>query len=88
MKTYDVLVAGAGPGGLGACLKAASLGLKTALIERRSRLAPLTRACSEGLLYEEEYHGDSVHVNRETGRIEFQKNDLHNLYKIYLKGWF
>jgi len=80
MKTYDVIVVGAGPGGLGACLKAASMGLKTALIERRSRLAPLARACSEGLLYEEEYHGDAVQVNRETGRIEFQKNDFYLRY--------
>ena len=31
MKTYDIIIAGAGPGGLGAALKAASLGLKAAL---------------------------------------------------------
>jgi len=71
MAHFDVAIVGAGPGGLGACLKAASLGLKTALIERRSRLSPIKRACSEGLLYEEPYNGDAIRVNREKGLIEF-----------------
>ena len=72
LKTYDVIIAGAGPGGLGACLKASSLGLKTAMIERRTRLAPLTRACSEGLLHDEFYFGDSVTINKERGSIDFK----------------
>jgi flavin-dependent dehydrogenase len=71
MKRFDVAVIGAGPAGLGACLKAASLGLKVVLIERRSRLSPIRRACSEGLLYEEPYNGDAIRINREQGRIEF-----------------
>ena len=32
---YDIAVVGAGPGGLGACMRASALGLKTALIERQ-----------------------------------------------------
>jgi flavin-dependent dehydrogenase len=71
MAIFDIAVAGAGPAGLGACLKAASRGLKAALIERRSRLSPITRACSEGFLYEEPYNGDTMRVNKEKGRIEF-----------------
>ena len=71
MAFFDVAIVGAGPAGLGACLKAASLGLNVALIERRSRLSPITRACSEGLLYEEPYNGDAIRVNREKGLIEF-----------------
>jgi flavin-dependent dehydrogenase len=71
MAIFDVAVVGAGPAGLGASLKAASLGLKVALIERRSRLSPIKRACSEGLLYEEPYNGDAIRVNREKGLIEF-----------------
>ncbi|MCX5904111.1 MAG: hypothetical protein NTV89_11705 [Proteobacteria bacterium] len=35
-----------------------------ALIERRSRLSPITRACSEGLLYEEPYNGDTMRVDK------------------------
>lgn len=72
MTTHDIIIAGAGPAGLGAALKAASLGLNAALIERRSRLAPLTRACSEGLLYDEFYFGDSISLNRDRGTIDFK----------------
>jgi len=49
MKKLDVIVVGAGPGGLAASLEAAKKGLSVALIERRSRLSPITRSCSEGL---------------------------------------
>ena len=80
MKTYDLIIAGAGPGGLGACLKASSLGLKTALIERHSHLAPLTRACSEGLLHDEFYFGDSVSINRAAGTIDFKHNGFSLSY--------
>ena len=82
MKTYDIIIAGAGPGGLGAALQAASLGLKAALIERRSRLAPLTRACSEGLLHDEFYFGDSVTINKERGTIDFK----HNGFSLFYTG--
>jgi len=71
MKTYDVAIVGAGPAGLGACLKAASLGLKPVLIERRSSLSPIARACSEGLLYEEPYNGEAAVINRAKGLLEF-----------------
>jgi flavin-dependent dehydrogenase len=71
MAIFDVTIVGAGPAGLGACLTAAAIGLKTALIERRSRLSPIRRACSEGLLCEEAYNGDAIRVNREKGLIEF-----------------
>jgi flavin-dependent dehydrogenase len=73
-RRYDLVIVGAGPAGLGACLKATSVGLKVALIERRSKLSPLTRACSEGLLFEEFYNGDSVRVNHQEGCIEFVEN--------------
>lgn len=79
MRNYDLVIVGAGPAGLGACLKATAVGLKVALIERKSNITPLTRACSEGSLFEEYYHGDSVRFNREKGRIEYDKN------KYYLK---
>ncbi|MBN2109051.1 MAG: FAD-dependent monooxygenase [Deltaproteobacteria bacterium] len=80
MKTYDIIIAGAGPGGLGAALKAASLGLTAALIERRSRLAPLTRACSEGLLHDEFYFGDSITVNKAQGTIDFKHSGFSLAY--------
>ncbi len=80
MTAYDVIVVGAGPAGLGAGIRAAQLGLKTALVERRACLSPITRACSEGLLYEEHYNGDAVSVNRERGCLEFEKSDFSLVY--------
>ncbi len=80
MTNYDVAIVGAGPAGLGAGLKAASLGLKVALIERRAALAPITRACSEGLLYEEPYNGEAAIINRANGTIEFMPSGFSLRY--------
>jgi|GEM_PF-557944 len=80
MTHFDIAIVGAGPAGLGACLKAVSLGLKVGLIERRSRLSPITRACSEGLLYEEPYNGDAIRINRDKGRIEFMNSGFSLRY--------
>ena len=80
MKSFDIAVVGAGPAGLGACLKAASHGFRVALIERRKKLSPIKRACSEGLLYEEHYNGDVIRVNQEKGMIEFENSGLSLRY--------
>ena len=47
MKNYDVVVIGSGPGGYVAAVRAAHLGLKTAIVERDSRLGGtcLLRGC-------------------------------------------
>jgi dihydrolipoamide dehydrogenase len=47
MSSYDVVVIGAGPGGYVAAIRAAQLGLKTALVEKDSRLGGtcLLRGC-------------------------------------------
>jgi pyruvate/2-oxoglutarate dehydrogenase complex dihydrolipoamide dehydrogenase (E3) component len=49
---YDVVVLGAGPGGYVAAIRAAQLGLKTAIIEKKGwrcvpecGLHPITRRC-------------------------------------------
>ena len=65
---------------MGAALQASSLGLSTALIERRSVVAPLTRACSEGLLHDEFYFGDSITVHRDTASIDFNHAGLSLAY--------
>jgi flavin-dependent dehydrogenase len=80
VKIYDIIIAGAGPGGLGAALKAASFGLKAALIDRRTSLSPLTRACSEALLHDEFYFGDSITVNKARGTIDFKHSGFSLAY--------
>lgn len=80
MKKYDLIVVGAGPGGLAAAHAASVQGLQTVLIERRKHLSPVTRACSEGILVDEEYYGDSVSVCRETGSIRFKNSGLQIKY--------
>ncbi len=80
MKKYDLIVAGAGPAGLAAAYAAAKQGLRTVLIERRKSLSPVTRACSEGLLVDEEYYGDSVWVSKEDGFIKFKNSSLQIKY--------
>ncbi len=88
--SYDVIIVGAGPAGLGAARRAAELGMKAALIERRSVLSPLARSCSEGLLYDERYHGDAVSVNTERGTIDFQETGYRMKYTGGVRGvpWF
>jgi len=80
MKNYDLIVVGAGPAGLAAAHAAAVQGLQTVLIERRKHLSPITRACLEGILVDEEYYGDSVSVCRESGSIRFKNSDLQIRY--------
>ena len=76
MTTWDVAVVGAGPAGITAAGVAAEKGLSVALIERRKRLTPITRACSEGLIYEEPYNGESIRLDRENGTIVFSPSGL------------
>lgn len=76
VTTWDVAVVGAGPAGITAARVAAQKGLSVALIERRKRLSPITRACSEGLLYDEPYYGESIRLDRESGNIVFSPSGL------------
>ena len=45
-KGYDVIIVGAGPAGLMAAKTAGEMGLRTALIERKSIITDINRACS------------------------------------------
>ncbi len=48
MKSYDVVIAGAGPGGCGAAIAAARAGLRVLLVEKRQEIGSPKR-CGEGL---------------------------------------
>lgn len=68
--TYDVAIVGAGPGGLHAAKWCAKKGLKVILIEKRKDISHITRYCSEHLILEEGYNGDTIEVDLENNLIK------------------
>ena len=69
---YDVAIVGAGPAGLMAAKTAAEKGLKVALIEKKSGVSTLTRACCQQLIMDEHFQGESVELKE--GKIRFPTN--------------
>jgi dihydrolipoamide dehydrogenase len=70
-KTYDLIIIGAGPGGYVAAIRAAQLGFKTALVEKRKTLGGtcLNEGCipSKALLESSEHYNRSLHDLAEHG---------------------
>lgn len=71
---YDVAVIGGGPAGLMAAHTAAGLGLKTILFEKKKSVRPITRACCEQLIMDEDFQGDTVRL--QDGSIVSLKNEF------------
>ena len=69
---YDVAIVGAGPAGLMAAKTAAEKGLKVALIEKKSNVSTVTRACCQLLIMDENFEGESVQLSE--GKILFPTN--------------
>lgn len=85
-KTFDVVVIGGGPGGYVCAIRAAQLGLKTALVEKRSHLGGtcLNVGCipSKALLHSSEmYHFAGESAARHGIKIEKSSLDLDALMK-------
>ena len=81
MKTYDLVVVGAGPSGLLAAKAAGQGGLKVALLERKSDIARLNRMCGQTFVSMNDYYfGDLVNYNRNGKRIAFSKNGFSFRY--------
>ncbi|MFO7782579.1 MAG: dihydrolipoyl dehydrogenase [Spirochaetia bacterium] len=72
-KTFDVIVIGAGPGGYVAAIRAAQLGMKTAIIEQRNTLGGtcLNIGCipSKALLDSSEFFARAKHEGAEHGVV-------------------
>ncbi|MFC1670569.1 FAD-dependent oxidoreductase [Spirochaetota bacterium] len=66
---YDVAIVGAGPSGLHAAKWAAKKGLKAVLIEKRKDISHITRYCSEHLILEEGYNGDTIEVDTVNNKV-------------------
>ncbi|MCP4716444.1 MAG: FAD-dependent oxidoreductase, partial [Deltaproteobacteria bacterium] len=63
MSVYDVAIVGAGPGGLYTAIQSAKRGLKCVIIEKRKDISKMTRYCSEHIILEEMYNGDTITVD-------------------------
>jgi flavin-dependent dehydrogenase len=71
-KQYDLIIVGAGPGGLQAARAAAEQGLNVAVLERKKDPRILTRACLQTLDSANEYmHHDLYLANTRDGRLGF-----------------
>jgi digeranylgeranylglycerophospholipid reductase len=80
-KRYDVIVVGAGPAGLLAAKAAGENGLEVALLERKTDITQLTRACGQTLVSMNEYlFGDLCVYNARDKRICFPVNGFSFKY--------
>ena len=80
-KKYDVIVVGAGPAGLLAAKAAGENGLEVALLERKSNIAALTRACGQTLVSLNEYYfGNLVRYNARDKRMSFSSDGFSFKY--------
>ena len=80
MKTrYDIVVIGAGPGGLMAAKTAQQEGLKVLLVEKKKEIARVRRTCAEGLITRPNCDGETVTVEGE--KIIFHINDFSIKYR-------
>ena len=87
---YDVAIIGAGPAGLHAAKWAADKGLAVALIEKRTDIGHITRYCSEHLILDENYNGDTLIVEPgapETGPHRIVPANKNNIIRSKRFGW-
>ena len=81
MEKYQVIIIGAGPGGYVCAIKAAKLGLKTAIVEeRRAGGTCLNRGCIPAKamlhasgLYHEIQNAETFGITAEGIRLDFEK---------------
>lgn len=78
---YDLAIVGAGSGGLHAAKWAAKKGLKVILIEKRKDISKITRYCSEHIILDKDYNGDTIKVDAEQGKIISTANGWEVDYK-------
>jgi flavin-dependent dehydrogenase len=78
---YDLAIVGAGPGGLHAAKWAAKKGIKVILIEKRKDISKITRYCSEHIILDEDYNGDTIKVDTKRGKIISDVNGWEVDYK-------
>jgi flavin-dependent dehydrogenase len=75
---FDLLVVGAGPGGLMAAQAAAELGLRVCLVERRHDISEVRRACCAQFIMDDGYENEALEVG--DGRLRFPRNGFEIPY--------
>jgi len=90
-KIFDLIVVGAGPTGLMAAKVAGENGLKVALIDKKSDIPKIKRACGEVININEYSWGDFINFNAKKGLLNFPVNGFNvkydgpyrNIYGMY-----
>jgi len=78
LPSYDVVIVGAGITGLLAAKKFSGLGLRTALVESRSKVAPCSSSRNEGWLHNGTYHSYSIQDDTEARSVTEKCQYGHN----------
>ncbi len=72
---YDLVIIGAGPGGAMAARTAGENGLKTAILERKTDPAEITRGCATMFAVESDYYyAERMYYNNKTKKMIFPLN--------------
>jgi flavin-dependent dehydrogenase len=74
-KKYDVVIVGAGPGGAMAAKTSGENGLKTAILERKTDPAEITRGCAMMFAIESDYYfAERMYYNEKNQKMIFPVN--------------
>ncbi|MCU0661167.1 MAG: FAD-dependent monooxygenase [Myxococcota bacterium] len=89
MKSYDVAIVGAGPGGSHAAKWCAKKGLKVVVIEKRKDTSKITRYCSEHIILDKDYNGDTIVLEpaEKPGTDGFIPPNPHHKIRSTNFGW-
>jgi digeranylgeranylglycerophospholipid reductase len=88
-RNYDVIVVGAGPGGLMAAKTASENGLKVALLERKTNIPDIKRACSARFVSLTSYYlGERPTLNARDGYLSFPVNGFSIKYSGPFKNYY
>ena len=76
-KKYDLVIVGAGPGGAMAAKTAGENGLKTAILERKTNPAEITRGSAMMFAIESDYYfAERMYYNEKNKKMIFPVNGL------------